>query len=63
MSELAATAQFRLTAFRALLRDFPDRDMTSLWLHAYDVEVEVYDEDPTESATRTPSPRSADSGA
>jgi hypothetical protein len=37
----------RLLAFRALLRDFPGRDATSLWLHSYDVEVEITEADPT----------------
>lgn len=45
--ELAGQMPFRLVAFRQLLRDFPDRDPTSLWLHSYDVEVEVQEADPT----------------
>jgi hypothetical protein len=28
------------------MRDHPDRDVTSLWLHAYDVEVDVGEADP-----------------
>lgn len=45
--DLAKTQPFRLIAFRALLRDYPLRDPTSLWLHAYDCEVEVVGLDPT----------------
>lgn len=44
--ELAQTQPFRITAFRVLLRDFPDREPAELWRHAYDVEVEVVDADP-----------------
>jgi hypothetical protein len=43
VGELADSAPFRLTAFRALMRDFPHRDLASMWAHAYDVEVEVAD--------------------
>jgi hypothetical protein len=60
--EIAETQPFRLVAFRALLRDFPNRDPTSLWLHAYDVEVEVEDVDPTGAPSATPSPPSAGTG-
>ena len=35
----------RVTAFRALVRDFPDYDLTALWLHSYDVEVDVVESD------------------
>jgi hypothetical protein len=52
----------RLIAFRKLLRDFPERDMTSLWLHAYDVEVEVVEVDPTNGSSPTRSPPSATTG-
>lgn len=45
--DLARTQPFRLIAFRALLRDYPLRDQTSLWMHAYDVEVDVIELDPT----------------
>jgi hypothetical protein len=44
---LAQSQPFRIVAFRALLRDYPNRDPQSLWAHAYDVEVEVEDENPT----------------
>lgn len=62
MGELVQTQPFRLTAFRALLRDFPDHDPTSLWLHSYDVEVQVHDVDPTHGNGQTPLPPSAASG-
>jgi hypothetical protein len=62
LSELVANQTFQLTAFRALLRDFPDRDVTSLWMHAYDVEVQVSDTDPTNGNGATPSPPSAGTG-
>jgi len=48
--------------FRALVRDFPGRDMTSLWLHAYDVEVDVSEADPTNGKPATTWPRSATTG-
>jgi len=51
--QLAATQPFRIVAFRALLRDFPERDPTSLWMHAYDVEVEVEDANPTNGTSPT----------
>jgi hypothetical protein len=60
--DLAATQPFRIVAFRALLRDFPGRDPTSLWLHAYDVEVEVADINPTNRPSPTPAPGSATTG-
>ncbi|HEV7535580.1 MAG TPA: hypothetical protein VGP90_08095 [Acidimicrobiia bacterium] len=59
MGELLQTQPFRVVAFRALLRDHPDRDPTSLWLHAYDVEVEVVEADPTNGSSPTPAPPSA----
>jgi hypothetical protein len=55
---LAQSAPFRIVAFRALLRDYPGRDPTSLWMHAYDVEVEVADENPTNGKSPTPEPDS-----
>ena len=58
-TELAETQPFRIVAFRALVRDYPDRDVTSLWLHAYDVEVDVGDADPTNGKSATLSPPSA----
>jgi hypothetical protein len=60
--QLIQTQPFRVVAFRALLRDFPDRDPTSLWLHAYDVEVEVAEPDPTNGNSPTPAPPSVVTG-
>jgi hypothetical protein len=60
--ELAQAQPFRIVAFRALLRDFPSYDTTALWLHAYDVEVEVEDANPTNGKSQTPVLRSADTG-
>ena len=57
--DLAGTQPFRIIAFRALVRDYPGRDPTSLWLHAYDVEVDVIEADPTVEASPTPPPLSA----
>lgn len=62
-AELAQTQPFRIVAFRLLLREFPDYDPTALWLHAYDVEVEVETENPTNGKLPTPVPGSAVSGA
>jgi hypothetical protein len=45
----------RMIAFRALLRDHPTRDATSLWMHAYDVEIVIADVDPTSGSVPTPS--------
>jgi hypothetical protein len=62
--ELMQTQGSRVIAFRALLRDHPHRDPASLWLHAYDVEVEIVGTlDPTEIASLTPSPPSSVTGA
>lgn len=61
--EIAQHQPFRLIAFRALLRDFPDRDATSLWLHAYDCEVDVVEEESPLGNGRTPQPLSAATGA
>jgi hypothetical protein len=52
----------RVVAFRALLRDFPDRDVTSLWLHSYDVEVEIVESNPTNGNGPTLAPPSGTSG-
>jgi hypothetical protein len=60
---LAQSQPFRIVAFRALLRDFPDRDATSLWAHAYDVEVEVEDVNPTNGKLPMPGLGSAAIGA
>jgi hypothetical protein len=59
--ELMESQPPRITAFRALLRQFPERDATSLWMHAYDVEVALVDEDPTNGKSPTPSPPSVPS--
>ena len=62
-AELAQTQPFRIVAFRALLRDFPDYDPTALWMHAYDVEVDVLAENPTNGNAPTSALGSAVSGA
>jgi hypothetical protein len=59
---VAETQAFRVVAFRALLRDFPDYDPTALWLHAYDVEVEVRQPDPTNGKSPTHESDSVTSG-
>jgi hypothetical protein len=61
-AQLATSAPFRIVAFRALLRDYPAYDPTTLWLHAYDVEVEVEDINPTNGSSPTPGPLSAATG-
>ena len=53
----------RVTAFRALVRDFPDYDLTALWLHSYDVEVAVVEVDPTPNGSPRAGPPSATIGA
>jgi hypothetical protein len=58
-TELAERSWTRVIAFRALLRDYPDRDPTSLWMHAYDVETDIVDgdgADPTAAASLTRAP-------
>jgi hypothetical protein len=60
--ELAQRQPFRIVAFRALLRDFPERDPTSLWLHAYDTEVEVEDVNPTNGKSPIPEHASPSTG-
>ena len=61
--DLASEQPFRIVAFRALMRDFPGRDPTSLWLHAYDVEVDVVEtSNPTNGKSSTVSPLSATTG-
>jgi hypothetical protein len=61
--ELAELQPFRIVAFRALMRDYPNRDPASVWAHAYDVEVEVEENaDPTNGKSTTPAPRFADTG-
>jgi hypothetical protein len=53
-TDLAERSWPRVIAFRALLRDYPERDPTSLWMHAYDVETDITDgdgADPTAAAS------------
>jgi hypothetical protein len=57
--DLAEQAPSRILAFRALVRDYPHRDLASLWLHAYDVEVEITQPDPTDGREPALSPDSA----
>jgi hypothetical protein len=61
--ELLESQPPRIIAFRALLRQFPDRDTTSLWMHAYDVEVVLTEVDPTNGNGLTPSQPSAPTSA
>lgn len=53
----------RVVAFRALLRDHPGYDITAVWMHSYDVEVEIEAADPTNSNGQTPAPPSVTFGA
>jgi hypothetical protein len=61
--DLAQHQPFRIVAFRLLLRDYPNRDATSLWMHAYDCEVEVSDLGPMNGSSPMPVLPSAGSGA
>ena len=61
-SELANNQPFRLIAFRALVRDFPLRDASSLWMHAYDCEVVIEEADPISPVSSTNGLSSAASG-
>jgi hypothetical protein len=61
-SELAETQPFRIVAFRALLRDFPNRDPAELWRHSYDTECDVLAPDPTVNGSQTPAPTFAPTG-
>ena len=61
-AELSTQMPFRLTAFRALVRDFPGYDPTALWLHSYDVEVAVVEPDPFNGKSPTPGPPFAATG-
>src|SRR5215471_13282370 len=56
IADIGREQPFRLVAFRALLRDFPGRDVSSLWLHSYDVEVEIDVPDPTSPPSTTLAP-------
>lgn len=60
-AELAENQPPRLIAFRALLRDHPNRDPTSLWMHAYDCEIALVEVDPTNGKLPTLLPPSAPS--
>jgi hypothetical protein len=62
-AELAEHQPFRIVAFRALVRDFPDVDPAELWRHSYDTEVDVQVPDPTENGSQTPAPDFAPTGA
>ena len=62
-ADLVQTQPFRIVAFRALMRDYPNRDHASLWLHAYEVEVEVNEENFTNGKLPTSVLGSAGSGA
>ena len=61
--ELAESQPFRIVAFRALMRDHPQYDTTALWMHAYDVEVDVTEADPTNGKPSTPWPPFVTTGA
>lgn len=63
IAELGQTQPFRITAFRVLLRDFPDRDPVELWRHSYYVETEATEENPTDGISPTLGPFSAATGA
>jgi hypothetical protein len=39
------------------LRDFPGYDPAALWLHAYDVEVEIGEADPFSNGSATAGPQ------
>jgi hypothetical protein len=61
--DIATEMPFRLTAFRVLSRDFPGYDPAALWLHAYDVEVEISELDPTQNGSPTAGPPSVSTSA
>jgi len=61
--DLMTAQAMRVIAFRALLRDHPHFDINALWLHSYDVEVEIETADPTSPNGQTPAPPSAAIGA
>jgi len=61
--DLMTEQPMRVIAFRALVRDFPGYDLAALWLHSYDVEVEIEATDPTSPNGTTPVPPSAAIGA
>jgi hypothetical protein len=57
--ELQDQKPSQVLAFRWLVREFPARDATSLWMHAYDVEIALEDTDPTLALGQMPSLPSA----
>jgi hypothetical protein len=61
--QIAADMPFRVIAFRRLCEMFPDRDQTSVWMHSYDVEVQVTEGDPFSPNGLTLTPPSAATGA
>jgi hypothetical protein len=61
--EVMAEDPFRVAVFRLLHEQFPDFDLTALWLHSFDVEAEVVEPNPTNGASPTPAPPSATTGA
>lgn len=63
IGELLQNQPFRIIAFRKLVELYPEHDTRELWAHAYDVEVEVEDVDPTSNGYMTPAQSSAISGA
>ena len=60
--ELVQRQPMRVVAFRALQRDRPGYDIGALWLHSYDVEVEIETADPTSPNGTTPAPPSGVAG-
>ena len=62
-ADIAQAQPFRIVAFRALLRDYPGRDPSSLWQHSYDVECQVVEANPTNGRSPTLARDSADIGA
>jgi hypothetical protein len=65
LNELMAAdrTKARYMAFRILVRNYPLRDPTSLWMHAHFCELEIAPPDPTEMASMTASPPSANISA
>ena len=62
-AELMEDQPPRMIAFRWLLREYPIRDPSSLWMHAYECEVGIIDEpDPTNGKSSTPWPPSVPTG-
>ena len=61
-ADLALRQPFRIVAFRALYAQHPG-DVNRLWMHSYDVEVDVLEPDPTSGRSPTSSRDSAATGA